>query len=534
MAASESGQRKKDISSLGETRVTGTEASGELERTQVMGQPGTPDPRKSTPPAEGGAKPKETKEQILGDFKITKKLGQGGMGTVYLAQQISLDRPCALKVMMKELAQKPGFLDRFVREARAMAKINHPNVVQCYGVFEEKGLNFVAMELMDGQSMQDWVDELGKIPIADSVLVTIVVAEALQHAHDLSMVHRDIKPDNVLVTKKGIVKVADLGLAKSTDEDMSMTQSGTGLGTPHYMPPEQARNAKHVDNRCDIYALGVTLYHFLTGKVPFAGESIVELITNKEKGIFQPAHRMNPQVPERLSLIVDKAMAKDPKHRYQHIKDMVKDLEALGLAGEALSFINDPNRQVVRRGSGAPTVTNMRNTMTSSQTPPVRGMAATQAGPMAPGNKTVTGIDSGTWYVKSVDASGKPNIAKLTTAQILQAIRNDRFNERTTVCADAKGPFVSLTQAPAFEDECRKMLVRQQSAAKGRSLADEYKKLEKQYDRQKWWNLLSRFRDGTLGVIGLVVYLAIIAGVIFGIWWLWPTVRDLVQSKLNK
>jgi len=514
-----------------ETVVPGASATGGMDRTQVMGQPGTPEPKPPSKKPEGDAKEiaKESKEQILGDFKISKKLGQGGMGTVYLAQQISLDRPCALKVMMKELAKKPGFMERFIREARAMAKINHPNVVQCYGVFEEKGLNFVAMELMDGQSMQDWVDELGKLPIPDAILVTVVVAEALQHAHDLNMVHRDIKPDNILVTQKGIIKVADHGLAKSTDEDMSMTQSGTGLGTPHYMPPEQARNAKHVDNRCDIYALGVTLYHYLTGKVPFAGDSIVELITNKEKGVFQPAHRVNPQVPERLSLICDKAMAKDPKHRYQHMRDLVKDLETLGLAGETLSFINDPNRQVIRRGNSAPTATNMRNTMASTAAPGARGLASTQA-TSAEAGKTMAGND-GTWYVKHVDAAGKPNIGKMSTPQVLQCIRSDRFNERTQVASSAKSPFLPLTQVPAFDDETRKMLVRQQSANKTRSLADEYKKIEKQYNRQKWWNLLTRFREGTLGLLGLILYLGAIAAVIFGAWYMWPVVRDMIKER---
>ena len=135
-----------------------------------MGQPSPSDPKPPSKPQ--SSENKGSGEQILGDFKVLKKLGQGGMGTVYLAQQISLDRPCALKVMMKELVKKPGFLERFIREARAMAKINHPNVVQCYGVFEEKGLNFVAMELMDGKSMQDWVNELGRLSVSDSVLVT--------------------------------------------------------------------------------------------------------------------------------------------------------------------------------------------------------------------------------------------------------------------------------------------------------------------------------------------------------------------------
>ena len=527
MTKSDPGSKTVVSTNFSETVALGASASGGMERTQVMGQPGTPEPKSTSTKPEGDGK--ESKEQILGDFKVVKKLGQGGMGTVYLAQQISLDRPCALKVMMKELAKKPGFMERFVREARAMAKINHPNVVQCYGVYEEKGLNFVAMELMDGQSMQDWVEDLGKLPVPDAVLVTIVVAEALQHAHDLNMVHRDIKPDNLLVTKKGIIKVADLGLAKSTDEDMSMTQSGTGLGTPHYMPPEQARNAKHVDNRCDVYALGVTLYHFLTGKVPFAGDSIIELITNKEKGIFQPAHRVNSQVPERLSLICDKAMAKDPKHRYQHMRELVKDLETLGLAGESLSFINDPNRQVARRGSSSPTVTNMRNTMASTAAPGARGLASTQATPMDAG-KTMTGSE-GSWYVKHVDATGKPNISKMTTPQVLQSVRSDRFNERTQVASSAKGPFLPLTQVPAFDDDTRKMLVRQQSASKSRSLADEYKKIEKQYDRQKWWNLLTRFRDGTLGILGLILYLGAIAAVIFGVWYMWPTIMDMIKTR---
>ena len=201
-----------------------------------------------------------------------------------------------------------------------MAKIDHPHVVKCYAVGEERGKHFVAMELIDGNSMQDWLDELGSLSVEDALHVVLICAEALEHAHGLNMIHRDIKPDNILVTKRGLVKVADLGLAKATDDDMSMTQSGTGLGTPHYMPPEQARNAKYVDARCDIYALGCTLYHFVTGKLPFAGGSVVELITNKEKGQFTAAKRINSKVPGRLDLIIDKMMAKDPNDRPRSMK----------------------------------------------------------------------------------------------------------------------------------------------------------------------------------------------------------------------
>ena len=224
------------------------------------------------------------KSYRLGDFELRREIGRGGMGKVYLAQQISLDRPCAVKVMSSELSQNPTFVERFIREARAMARLDHPNVVRCYAVGEERGKHYVAMELIDGKSMQDWLDDLGKLEVPDALLVTLICADALQFAHAKNMIHRDIKPDNLLVTRHGVVKVADLGLAKAIDEDMSMTQSGTGLGTPHYMPPEQARNAKHVDSRCDVYALGSTLYHFVTGELPFAARRSSNSSRRKRKG----------------------------------------------------------------------------------------------------------------------------------------------------------------------------------------------------------------------------------------------------------
>ena len=197
------------------------------------------------------------KDVQLGDFKLLKKLGQGGMGEVFLANQVSLDRQVAIKILSREMAKKPGFVERFVREARAMARIDHPNAVKVYAADADKGLNYVAIEFIDGQSMQDWMDDKGKLSVGDAVHVVMCCADALAHAHEMNLIHRDIKPDNILVTKKGVVKVADFGLAKALDDgEMSMTQSGTGLGTPLYMPPEQARDAKIVDHRTDIYALG--------------------------------------------------------------------------------------------------------------------------------------------------------------------------------------------------------------------------------------------------------------------------------------
>jgi serine/threonine protein kinase len=179
-----------------------------------FGETAVPSGAKAKPAApEGGSKdapgaaPKKKKVVRLGDFQLKKKLGQGGMGEVYLATQISLDRKVALKVLSKELAKKPGFVERFVREARAMARIDHPNAVKVYAAEADKGLNFVAIEFIDGQSMQDVMDSSQQLSVGDAINVVLSCADALAHAHEMNLIHRDIKPDNILVTKKGVVKV---------------------------------------------------------------------------------------------------------------------------------------------------------------------------------------------------------------------------------------------------------------------------------------------------------------------------------------
>ena len=275
-------------------------ADSDQERTKATPIPGTSNADanetsaaqtagQDTPSASPSKEPSKKVKQ-LGDFKVIKKLGQGGMGEVYLAHQISLDRKVALKTLSKELAKREDFVRRFQREAKSMARLDHPNAVKVYAVDSISGIHFAAIECIDGQSMQDWMDDLEKLEVGDALNIILSAADALKVAHDQTLIHRDIKPDNILVTKNGVVKVADFGLAKALDdEDVSMTQSGTGLGTPLYMAPEQARNAKHVDHRTDIYALGSTLYFFLTGELPFKGESTLELIMAKEKGTFTNA-----------------------------------------------------------------------------------------------------------------------------------------------------------------------------------------------------------------------------------------------------
>ncbi|MCA9025965.1 MAG: serine/threonine protein kinase [Planctomycetaceae bacterium] len=512
-----------DAHDLAETVVPGDQGSSALQRTKVMSSD-TSTGQKSSQPAPKTNPPKTTKASgqktyVLGDFELRKELGQGGMGKVYLAHQISLDRDCALKVMSKELKERPGFVERFLREARSMAKLDHPHVVKCYAVGEERGKHYVAMELIDGQSMQDWIDEIGTLPIGDAVLITLVCAEALEHAHGLSMVHRDIKPDNILVTKTGLVKVADLGLAKVTDDDMSMTQTGHGLGTPHYMPPEQARDAKHVDARCDVYALGCTLYHFVTGALPFAGDSVVELITNKERGQFKPARQINKNVPERLSLIIDKMMARDPKHRYQSCEELIKDLEALNLANEALSFIQSEKKTVLRRGSSMPT---QRVGGTQVNEPPASPRQQ-RSNPTASRKQTAASSPRQSqaptgdlWYVKYEDSTGRIRTSKMTREQILQALKSDKLTLKTRVARSSKEEFVPVGQIPVFEAEANKAVTRIAASRRETNMANAYAKIEKQYNRQKWWRLIGRFRDGTLGIVGLIVWLVVALTVVGG------------------
>lgn len=361
----------------------------------------------------------------LGDFRLIRKLGEGGMGEVFLAHQDSLDRKAAIKVLSKKIADKGDFVKRFYREARAMAKIDHPNAVRVYAVDQDHGVHFVAMEFIDGKSMQYWIETLGRLSVGDAVHVTLRCAEALQHAHAMNMVHRDIKPDNIMLTARGQVKVADFGLAKAIDdEDNSLTQSGTGLGTPYYMAPEQARNAKHVDGRCDIYALGVTLYHFLTGKLPFTGNTTVELIMNKEQGKFPPARKANPEIPEKLDLIIDKMVAVSPEQRFKDFGEVIRYLAMLGLENPSLSFIQAPDKVVAT----ANTATVKSPAAATRSLPAVPKSSAEDAA-----QQKQAAAKEITYAIQFIDAQGKPSTAKMTAPAIIKGIKAGIIDQRAKI-----------------------------------------------------------------------------------------------------
>src|SRR5438067_5591546 len=201
----------------------------------------------------------------LGEFRILRRLGEGGMGAVYLAYHEANDRQVALKVLADGLASNQTYVDRFYREAKSGALLNHPNIVRTLGAGQDRvtGKHYLVMEFVDGPSAHALLDRFGRLPVADAVHVVLDVARALEHAQSRNIVHRDIKPDNILITRTGVAKLADLGLAKRTDESSNLTLARQGFGTPYYMPYEQAMNARTADGRSDIYALGATLYHLL-------------------------------------------------------------------------------------------------------------------------------------------------------------------------------------------------------------------------------------------------------------------------------
>jgi len=265
--------------------------------------------------------------KTVGSYRILAELGRGGMGVVYKAEDVSLQRLVALKVLPAQFAQEEEFIKRFSREARACAKLNHPNIVTVYGVGRHGDLYFIAMELVEGQALSSFMAEKGKLEFRVALDIIRQSAEALAEAHSKGIVHRDIKPQNIMLDPSGRVKVMDFGLARSHFETTKLTASGAVLGTPHYMSPEQWDDSK-VDARSDIYSLGVTLFEMLTGKSPFMAETPVMIM---RKVITEPTPsltREDPEAPPRLAGMVAKMMAKKPGDRFATAAELRDEIDA--------------------------------------------------------------------------------------------------------------------------------------------------------------------------------------------------------------
>lgn len=286
-----------------------------LDETQVLGAELRPSSTDTPPP-------------VLGDFALGDKLGEGAMGAVYRAVRGKTGQTVAVKILPRRLTTVPGFLARFDREARAMGRLVHPNIVRYLAAGSADEFAYVAMELLDGGTVADRVAAGGPLPVPQAMSVALATARALDYAHQNAVIHRDVKPDNLLLTADGVVKLTDLGLAKMTDDtDTEQTGTGTGMGTPLYAPTEQLRDAKRADGRSDLFALGGVLYFCLTGRPPFDGKDILSLLSAKETGVFPPASKRNPAVPPAVDKMLAKLLAKMPEHRYQAAAEFLQDAE---------------------------------------------------------------------------------------------------------------------------------------------------------------------------------------------------------------
>jgi tRNA A-37 threonylcarbamoyl transferase component Bud32 len=297
---------------------------------------------------------------LSGRYRLEAKLGSGGMSTVYLASDDTLDRPVAVKVMHREMSEQEDQLQRFRQEARAVAKLTHPNVVSVIDAGEDGGYPYIVFEYIKGETLKQRIGRVGALDTQEAIAYAIEVARGLSVAHARNMVHRDIKPQNVLIDEEGRAKLTDFGISRQLEQD-GVTATGRVLGTTDYVAPEQAMG-KAVDPRSDIYSLGVVLYEMLVGQVPFHADSQVGVAMKHVNEELPDVQRRRPEASAAVALVVERATAKNPDERYQTIAEMIDDLEtaleveaarAGSTTGEATSVLDavpPPERKLSGRG----------------------------------------------------------------------------------------------------------------------------------------------------------------------------------------
>ncbi|MDY6843472.1 MAG: serine/threonine-protein kinase [Thermodesulfobacteriota bacterium] len=264
---------------------------------------------------------------ILGGYEIERELGRGGMGVVYKAHELSLNRKVAVKVLSRKLSTDEEFIKRFKREAQVIASLNHPNIVNILSYGEEHDLYYFAMEYITGQDLGQILQDKTSIPLDEALSITSQVASALAEAGTKGVVHRDLKPSNIMIDSIGRAKVTDFGVAHFEDSDAKLTRTGLFLGTPEYASPEQA-TGKQLDVRSDIYALGAVLYRMLSGKPPITGESPLAVVTKIATEPVPPIGEINPALPKPVCNLIDKMMAKDPHERFQTPHELISSIDA--------------------------------------------------------------------------------------------------------------------------------------------------------------------------------------------------------------
>ena len=266
------------------------------------------------------------KGQLINDrYEILKLIGEGGMANVYLARDTILDRRVAVKVLRGDLAGDEKFVRRFQREALSASSLSHPNIVEIYDVGEDEGNFYIVMEYIEGKTLKQLIKKRGVLSLSETMDIMLQLLDALASAHDSYIIHRDIKPQNIMIKDSGLVKITDFGIAVALNST-ELTQTNSVMGSVHYLPPEQA-SGKGSTIRSDIYSLGILMFEMLTGKVPFNGDSAVEIALKHMKDPLPSVREINPVVPQSVENIILKAAAKNPKNRYHDVRQMAEDIK---------------------------------------------------------------------------------------------------------------------------------------------------------------------------------------------------------------
>ncbi len=277
-----------------------------------------------------GIKESKVAAHKIPGYKILGKLGAGAMAVVYKARQLSLNRMVAIKILPKRFSENPEYVERFYKEGQAAGRLNHPNIVQAIDVGEAGGYHYFVMEYVEGKTIADDLTAGNVFEEAEALDIIIQVANALAHAHACSLIHRDVKPKNIMISTNGTVKLADMGLAReTTDIEAAQSEAGKAYGTPYYIAPEQIRGKIDIDGRADIYGLGATLYHMLTGRVPFMAEDSADVMRKHLREKLIPPDHINTSLSAGVSEVIEIMMAKRKENRYNDIEELLTDLEAL-------------------------------------------------------------------------------------------------------------------------------------------------------------------------------------------------------------
>ncbi len=342
--------------------------------------------------------------QSVGNYDLLEKIAEGGMGAIYRGRHRVSGQVVAIKIMPPHMATNAVLLKRFEQEFRAASRLDHPNIVRALDYGEANNSPYLVMEFVEGESLGQKVEREGRMPEADAIRILAQVAQGLHRAHKQNLIHRDVKPDNILIRTDGSAKLADLGLVKETETDLNLTKTGRGLGTPHFMAPEQFRNAKGADVRCDIYSLGATLYVLVTGELPFKSNGPLDAWMKKIQNDLVPPKQLVPTLSDRVNWAILRAMSADAEQRPRSCREFIEDLTG----------------HSTRRVSGTPRA----------------------AGPQD------------LWYLIYKDENGTTHTVKGTMSAIRRSLRDGLLGDADNVRASrAKaGPFEPLRDHPEFRD----------------------------------------------------------------------------------